>query len=49
MSPEIKALFFVVAVVLFAIEAVLRRSLVAGGLAAFAFPFAWDAFELAVD
>lgn len=47
MDPEWKAVFFVVAVVLFAIEAILRRSLLAAGLAWFTAPFAWDAIDAA--
>jgi hypothetical protein len=47
MDPTIKAIFFAVAVVLFALAAVGfergRVSFVAAGLAAFAFPFFWDA------
>lgn len=47
MDPTVKAIFFLVAAVLFAVDAVLRRSLVAAGLAFFTFPFAWDAIEAA--
>jgi hypothetical protein len=47
MDSTIKAIFFAVAVVLFALAAIGfergRVSFVAAGLAAFAFPFFWDA------
>jgi hypothetical protein len=47
MDPTIQAIFFAVAVVLFVLAAVGfergRVSFVAAGLAAFAFPFFWDA------
>ena len=47
MSAEWKAVFFTIAIVLFAVEAVLRRSLLAGGLAVFTVPFWWDAIDAA--
>ena len=47
MDPEWKAIFFTIAIVLFAIETFLRRSLLAGGLAAAVIPFWWDAIDAA--
>lgn len=47
MDPTLKAFLFIVAVVLFAVDAVLRRSIQSAGLTAFSIPFAWDAIELA--
>ena len=47
MDPTIKMIFFAAAVVLFALAAIGyergRISFVAAGLAAFVFPFFWDA------
>ena len=47
MDPTIKMIFYAVAVVLFALAAIGyergRVSFVAAGLAAFVFPFFWDA------
>ena len=45
MDPTLRAVCFIVAVVLFVVEAVRSKSLVAAGLAAFALVFAWDAAE----
>lgn len=47
MDPTVKMIFYAAAVILFALAAVGyergRVSFVAAGLAAFAFPFFWDA------
>jgi hypothetical protein len=43
MSPEFQAVFFLIAVVLFVVAAWLGKSLMAAGLAFFAFVFFWNA------
>lgn len=47
MDPTAKAIFFGAAVLAFVVEAIRSRSILAGGLAAFATPYAWDAIEQA--
>jgi len=46
MDPVIQGIFFLIAVVLFAVAAWLGKSLMAAGLAFFAFVFMWNAFAL---
>jgi hypothetical protein len=51
MDPTVKGIFFLIAVVCFVLSGVAlvrseRVSLVAVGLAFFAFPFMWDAFAV---
>ena len=46
MDPTVQGSFFLVAVVLFTIEAVMTRALVAAGLAFATFVFMWQAFAL---
>jgi hypothetical protein len=45
MSPKGKLVFFVIAFAAFAFEAIRSKSIVAGGLAAFTVPFAYDAYD----
>ena len=47
MDPIWRVICFAVAFALFAVEAIYRRSVVAGGLAVFTIPFLWDAAEAA--
>ena len=47
MDPTLKAVAFVVALVLFVIEALRTKSIVVAGYVAFTLPFAWDAVEAA--
>jgi hypothetical protein len=51
MDPTVKAVLFLVAVILFVIDSFVRAvmpvRLTPLGLAFFAFPFMWDAFEVA--
>jgi len=47
MDPVFKAVVFAIATAFFAVEAILGRSILAGGLAFFSLPFTWDAIDAA--
>jgi len=47
MDPIAKAVIWSIALAAFAYEAIAGKSILAGGLALFTVPFAWDAYSAA--